>query len=316
MPTFHTVTPSPRRKREFSGRLRGVAGACVGAALLVALSGCSFLAAAQPSGNLTLPEKNIETWVLPLDQFKMSDSVLSKGLYAEDLLVQPCMEKAGFNWSVPGLDPSADPGPSWNAVGRRVFTAEVVKKWGYHLAPETNSAAKAQAKFAAEANRIDAQEQAAFDGCLFEARKTLPSVTPLLNEVSGFATVAYQDAANDADVRAASKKWKACMLPFGISDLSDSPRAFPSPALLNEFGSASGLDQPDSTPNAREREVAVADLNCQITSGYRQASYDAEWDHQLPLLTENADQLTRIASEVTKHEQAVLAVIASHAPKG
>jgi hypothetical protein len=298
---------------KFGVLAQGVRAAALVATVLVALSGCSFLAADTSAAKPTLPEKNLEAWVLPLDQYTVTDTVLSEGQYAENLLIQPCMEKAGFSWNVPARDPAAGQGPSWNAAGRRLFTADLAKKWGYHLAPAITSIA--ESTFATEANHIDAQEQAVFNDCLAEARKKLPSTMPFLNAASGLGVAGSADAANEPEVRSAAGKWRACMLPLGISDLPTSPQEMPSASLASEFGLA-GQDQPESVPTAREREVAVADLNCRTTSGYRQLSYDAEWERQLPVLQKNADELNRIASAIADYEHAALAVIASHAPKG
>jgi hypothetical protein len=289
-----------------SRQIRRPTLALLAAIAIAALSACSAPATEGSPGKFAVPEKNIEAWVLPLDQFQETTIASKQGVYAESLLVQPCMEKAGFSWNVPWSDPAADAGPSWNPVGRRLFTAALAKQWGYRLAPGTNSNSAAQ-------NQLSSQEQSAFDGCLAKARKELP----LLMSSDPFAGVAYMQAAKDAAVRAAATRWKACMLPLGISDLPNSPKDFPSPSLSTEFGTG-GMDQPDpiSPPTARELEVATTDFNCQVSSRYRQASYDAEWSHQLVFLHDNADQLSRVASDISKYEKSVLKIIASHAPKG
>ena len=294
---------------------------------IVALTGCTTAgASADPSiqpfpnaadspgltGANGLPEKNIEKWVMPLDQYTVRDSKTSD--YAENLLVEPCMESAGFSWNIPWQDIHATEGPSWNAAHFRLSSVDLAMSWGYHVAPATDTSRSAWIAFSQEKSSIGAAEASALTKCILVARKTLPALPGTAQLASGYAVSAWQGAQKDATVVAAAAKWHACMLPAGVSDLPDNPMDMPSPSIVKQFNITLSISPNPPTVSKAEIALATRDQKCRLSSNYSKAFYDAVWDRQAKLVSQNADALQRVEVILKKHDAAVAEVIASHAP--
>jgi hypothetical protein len=259
-----------------------------------------------------LPEKNIDQWVMPLDQYSMSGDKAS--VYAEDLLIQPCMEAAGFSWTVPWRDLHGTNGPSWSAAGLRISNPDLAMKWGYHLAPAIDASFAANRAFFDEKSSISAAEGRAFDKCLLAARKVLPVLPGSTQVASGYVMAAWEGAMKEAPVVAAAARWRECMIPAGIPDLPESPRDMPSASIVQRFTITFVTSTEPPTVSEDEIALATQDENCQISSLYAKTFYDAEWDRQVKLVAQNADTLERVKVLMTKHDAAVAEVISSHAP--
>jgi hypothetical protein len=260
-----------------------------------------------------LPEKNIDQWVMPLDQYStISDDKAS--VYAENLLVQPCMEAAGFSWNVPWRDLHATDGPSWSAAGSRISNLDLAQKWGYHLAPATDASFTANRAFFDEKSSIGAAEDRAFTKCILAARKVLPLLPGSTQVASGYVMAAWQGAMKEAAVVAAAARWRECMIPAGIPDLPEIPGEMPSPSVVQRFTIT--FVKSTEPPTVSEGEIALAtqDENCLRSSRYSKTFYDAEWDRQVKLAAQNADALERVKVMLAKHDAAVAEVISSHAP--
>jgi hypothetical protein len=259
-----------------------------------------------------LPEKNIDQWVMPLDQYSMSGDKAS--VYAEDLLIQPCMEAAGFSWNVPWRDLHGTDGPSWSAAGNRITNLDLAMKWGYHPAPATDASFGAYKAFFEEKSSIGAAEQKAFTKCLLAARKVLPLLPGSTQVANGYVVAAWEGAISEATVVAAAARWRECMIPAGIPDLPESPRYMPSPSVVQRFNIT--FEKSTEPPTVSEDEIALAtqDETCSRSSLYAKTFYDAEWDRQVKLVAQNADALERVKVLMTKHDAAVAEVISSHAP--
>ena len=291
------------------------------------LSGCSMTntssaPSAQPFPNATsapssagtsgLPDKNIEQWVMPLDQYSIGDSKTSD--YAENLLVQPCMEKAGFTWNVPWRDVSGTDGPSWNAVHIRLTNLNLAKEWGYHLAPTNDTSLRAWIAFVQEKSNIGASEETAVTKCIFAARKTLPVLPGNAQLADGYALAAWEGAQKDSAVLATASKWHECMIPAGVSDLPDNPEDMPSLSVRQRFNIKLSVSPNPPVVSKPEKVMAAKDESCRLSSQYSKVFYDAEWDRQAKLVQKNADALQRVKAMLTANRAAVTEVISSHAP--
>ena len=104
------------------------------------------------------------------------------------------------------------------------------------------------------------------------------------------------------------------MVPAGISDLPDLPTRMPSDSIIRRFNIKSEISNIPAPVTQEEITLATKDFECRNKAGYEQAFYNAQWSRQATLLAENADELNRIAAQISRHTTAVLAVIASHAP--
>lgn len=274
-------------------------------AILVAstiLSGCSSQAKA-----LDLPAQNVEQWVMPLDSYGGDGS--SQGTYAELLLVKPCLEKSGYSWNVPWQDPDAT-SPTTNAVDRRIFTAAIAAEWGYHMARVERPNQAEWDQFSAETATLSDDEFTALRACQVQARNTLPVRDQESNYQAALVNAAIEAAQARGEVTSAAAAWRTCMEPQGISDLSKSPYEMPTESVRIEYG----IEGRGGSASAEESAVAVFDFNCQVSSGYRQASYAAEWEEQVKLLDQNLDALELNRAQLDKSEKAVAGVIAANAP--
>lgn len=294
------------RQRLIRGR-RGweaIPVAAVAATVLIALAGCS----AQSNDDLGVPEKNRLNWSMPLDSYQLPATGLQE--YAQNLLAKPCMEKAGYDWDVPYQDIHAGPGASYTDYGRRLFNVKLAKEFGYHSAPRNNPTDPAWEQFTESMQGISTAESDQFDECLTVANKQLRPLSAKAQVAASFANAALASAEQDPDVIKAASAWHECMLSTGIADLPADPSQMPSPALIDRFQ----LADHTSAATADEKAVATQDAQCRESSGYDQKAYDAEWDQQLKLLRDNADNLERVRGEIKAEQERVLKVIAENAP--
>lgn len=263
-------------------------------------------------GTISLPTKNLEQATLPLNKFMLGDTKNSD--YAENLLLQPCMEKAGFEWNVPWRDAHSNDGPSWNEAHVRLMTLSLAKQWGYQLAPAPDASLTALRSFHKAKATISSAEKAALTSCLSKARKQLPILPGSAQRATAFAQSAYESSLKDKTVVRAASTWRKCMLPAGISDLPDLPTRMPSDSIVRRFNIRLEISNIPAKVTQEEISLATFDFECRDKAGYEEALYEAQWSRQAELLAENADELNRVAAAISKHTAAVMAIIASNAP--
>ena len=284
-----------------------VAGGIISCLLL---AGCSSKPVSLP-----LPEKNIDQWVNPLDQFVPKDFAVSG--YATLLLNSRCMREAGYNWNPPWRDTNTSWGPSWNEAERRLFNVSLAKQYGYHEAPGTRSSSSEWEAFNASiANTSDA-EDAVFDACLKKTRKQLDDPGPVINLALSYISTAVDEAHDNDEVIEAAKTWRKCMRPLGVYDLPDSPRDMPTSELMKKFGVSNAPGdgaRAGNTASAEEIKLATADAECRVSSGYQQVSYGAEWDASVKLYRENADELERARAALKAYDDQVKLVLSENTP--
>ena len=151
----------PRRKPTIG--LFGGVGACV-----LGLSGCSMTS--ENAAELSLPQQNVERWVLPLDsyQWPLVDPVSD----AEQVIVASCLAKVGYEWRVVPTEDGASPPESWSDAGRKLFSVGLADRYGYGNSPMLD---QAQARIDADrANRaVSQQHPEAVDACFEETAPIL-----------------------------------------------------------------------------------------------------------------------------------------------
>jgi hypothetical protein len=262
-----------------------------------------------------LPAKNVDRWTMPLDEYLAPswDPVT----YATQLLAKECMDKTQYDWPLPAQTVEPPTGESWNDVGRKLFNPELARKYGYgnspeHVIPEAERAANDA--FVAAANGMDDQGGAAFDSCWDRASKKLRTQSDPTELAQSLQTAGETSPHDRALVRTAVQKWKKCMAPAGVADLPSDPNEMTPTLFLSEDAVGANIDNTDSIVSDREREVAVLDARCQRSTGWLQASYNAEWDQQAEALRTHADDLKRNQAEALRQRQRALSVIAEHAP--
>jgi hypothetical protein len=268
----------------------------------ITLIGCT----AEPDARIQLPEQNIDSWVMPLDDFKWVG--IARSGYAELVLIGPCMTDAGLPWDLPPWE-ERQPSESFNAAMIKLNNEELSSRWGYHLAPTAPTVHAAEWTSLDESlTALNPDDYAIFEGCREAAREVLPIVSNLSNFATSLEFTAYDEAAESDEVEAASERWAECMAPLGIADLPKSPEEMPSMSMIAAFD----LSDPNSQVTGEERSAAVADSACRRSSGYREVFYKAVWDAQVELLEENSDTLFRNRELLEEHYDQVTEIMTQY----
>lgn len=264
---------------------------------LVACSAPGSQVGAQPLG---LAPKNIARWSLPLDPYIETEHLNTA--YARELLMRPCMSRHGVDFHVAFRELAPDGDDTFTSSGRRIFSVEIARAHGYRIVDEFGGLARPE---------MTEAEGDAYSACAESAKRQFLRVDPISDLGSQLAGEAYNATLDDPAVRAASKRWVACMRPLGISDLGKDPTSMPSLSVMDRFGlNEDGYKTPHSS--AEEVALAVADATCQESSGYFSAFYDGESKRQVEMLAENADELARIKAQLDADHKSLRGVIAKN----
>lgn len=284
---------------------RRVLTALVTTAVAVAsLAGCSDSA---PTSPVALPEKNIDQWVLPMDQYQLRWADQFREEYVQAQLAADCMQSAGYDLEVPWRDLNGPVvRPNRNSVGRKIFTRDLAETYGYHAGPSPEPTIGDWLAYGESLGDLSDEQQTALGTCIERAHEELPPLSLEANLAAGITFGAYEGALEDDEVKAAADRWRECMLPLGITDLPTSPLDMPPASISTDV-----LDSPAEEPNVSPAEIAIAthDFDCRVSSGFREALYEAEWSRQVELLDQHLDELVRygqIFEERREHVNALL----------
>lgn len=276
--------------------------------MALSAAGCSFLGSqVSAAAGVSAGPKNIDTWQLPLDQFSFTFAASREESHATGVLFETCMEEAGF--TQPHILFLTESVSSYNPVGRKLFTPGLAAKWGYREAHGPDYFPNYAAHMAENSRELGPEEQEADDACMSRVRTRLPDIGSTANVISGLAFQANRAASNRPQVLAAIGLWRECMTPVGISDLPDTPEDMPTPSMADEFGMANDDVIAEPTITNREREIAVKDADCRVSSGFAKAAYEAEWDAQAAILAKNADAISRTGDHIAKHNALVQRIL-------
>lgn len=266
-------------------------------------------ATVSPDGRVT---RDVETWSLASDPYGGVDFGLTQ--YAWELAVSDCMEAQGQDFEVVTYDWNLPPDPTHNAAGRRLFTEAIAAAYGYHTAPDPGDYARRLRERDAR-SPTDPVWQASFSTCAEQVTENPPVAVAEDSDIDILAL----SGAEEPDVVEAAGAWRECMAPQGIPDLPERPEGMPGPTLSAEFGldvidPVNGSDTNESVPvSSRELEVAVADARCWVSSGYRDAYYEAEWRNDYEFVEANGSEL---AAQLERDQQVtadLIAYIRNHA---
>lgn len=311
-------------------RIRPIALVAV-VGVMLPLAACASAAGYSPptatttasSAEVELPPQDRSQWVMPLDQFQdpSTDALLS---YAENLLVADCLEGEGINWPIP-WQPTNDESylePPANISGFPALTVALATESGYHVNFNPGWRGGSH-ESVVELNAIALSTpgfEPVFGACLDEAREQVPTlaVSESTNRLLGWRAEADSLADDPPAVVDAGARWQQCLKDAGYVSVPDSPYekdeadAFmPSDELRAELG----IPPRQSELTQQEIGLAVADASCRESSGWSEAYYQAVWDAQAILVSENADELVHIREEWEAAREVVLDVVASHAPE-
>lgn len=158
-----------------------------------------------------------------------------------------------------------------------------------------------------------------FTACLNEAREVVPSLRMMTdsNLLLGWVGDSFANVKGVPAVIDATASWRECMTKAGYAETPNSP--FEMVTSLDNFGIPpmyeSGADGAPLSPLTQaEIMLAVADATCQESSGWTQAIYDTQWDAQVKVLSEHADELVRMRDQWDKDREVLLRIIAENAP--
>lgn len=284
-----------------------VVGVLAGGIVAAMLAGCTATPAAQPA----LPPKNFEKWALPLDQFTDNEGSES---YAAALVERPCYARHGIDWPVP-WQPADIPwmSPSFTPGGHKLFNAELAAGYGYHTIPNDYEGRAEWRQFATqEVNEIvDATPgfEDIYHKCVAEGRQKLPLPSDEAIYYVGQARVGMSDKARESKpVKDAEKKWKTCIARAGHGGYADDPYDMPGDPAAGNWD----ISNIDTVASPEEKAVATADAACRDESGWSKALYEQEWKLQAEFVTQNADRLLRIRTELEQQHTRVQKIIAEH----
>ena len=222
--------------------------------------------------------------------------------YAENQLIAECAGEAGYEVDVPWRDLTESTRPGHlNPVGRRLLTEDLAQAHGYGRAESDVQVSTDEEIFQDQVYAID---DATWERCLEQARDELGVTLNAAYLTQGLAAQAADTAANDDAVKDAQARWYECMLKLGLPDLPGDPSQMPP----ESFGFASdGATGDIATP--REIEVATQDFACRVSSGYRDAFYEAEWNAQVELLRDSQNDLARVRSDLEANRDRINAAL-------
>ena len=263
---------------------------------------------------------------LPLDGYTVTVPDVETESYVENLLSERCMETQNRDREVgAGHVAGSLPVATRSSGGTQPFDTPIARKYGYHE-PSMYPPDVAAAAPKLNSGPLSVGDQAAWDGCLTSARRTLP-LAGYSQIASRLAMEAMVAAGAEPDVQHAAGRWRECMAPLGLSDLPAMPdgpsgERMPSASPAELFGLNDGGDRPPGeaatsddipapkSPGAAEIKLAVADAACRESSGCAKALYLAQWKHQSETLIKHADELARERRLITDDLAASRKVIA------
>ncbi|MGB3376652.1 MAG: hypothetical protein WBA87_16120 [Microbacterium sp.] len=134
--------------------------------------------------------------------------------------------------------------------------------------------------------------------------------------VFGLSMQARDDATQAPPVLEAAARWSQCMVTSGASDVPASPEQMPTLKMAEKFGLGADPAKSSSDVVISEEEIDLATLqaDCENTSGYRSALYTAQWDLEQQKLTNDAERLHGIGTDVARYHDGVEALIDELAP--
>lgn len=279
-------------------------------------------------------ERDPAAWTMPLDGWVQPG--WGKQDYAEDLVIQPCLRRAGIDFPVPwatiaGLEAASDADDTperGNTAPARSWTlpldADRARSRGYHRPSTAGANEVGMRTWGEDPERnaaFDRASRRAVDRCFHQGYRTLgtddedgadQSASTTAKELTYLAAIAARE---DDPVVAAAARWRTCMRPAAVSDLPAAPSGMPSPSMRDDFGT----ELTASTVQDAEVAVAERDVACQDSSGYRRALYDAEWARLLHVTASDAAVLGATEPDqptVDRRLDTVIRRLAPAAPAG
>ena len=187
------------------------------------------------------------------------------------------------------------PGPvTANAAGRRLFSVELAKQFGYHYAP-TQKFDRQRAQEIAVI-QYTPSEASALELCQGTADQALPPLGESLSELLSFQV----DVTADVRVVASVADWRQCLESAMPGMATGWPEDMPGRVEWGSFGLDRAVMWDAPPPSEPELALAVQDVICRESSGFSASYYEAEWSAQEAVLRQNYDALAATQRRVPR----------------
>ncbi|WP_129799381.1 hypothetical protein [Streptomyces sp. F001] len=259
-----------------------------GAATFFALTACGPPSAASDQESSKKPPTiadDLANLRYPIEETELSINERYTLHYAEDLLMEDCMEAAGYDWN-----PIEPPRQFFSADSRRygIMDLPAAVNYGYHLPPPPQEAAD---RIVRDNELTPAERRIAFgadnrSGCYEKAHKEITGPKPEV-DLKLFNTLnrkSLHESKQDPAVKQTVEAWSQCMKRSGYT-YSNPFEAAGDPAWSKE-----------KTANEKEREAAAADVKCKQKVDLITTWASAEIRLQKDYIRQNADYFSHLAS--------------------
>ncbi|WP_345040818.1 hypothetical protein [Streptomyces sannanensis] len=263
---------------------------------------------ASPSGPGS-PERSDYTFRLPIAAYSYSDAEYAVIESAQLVLAKKCAARFSLAYRPPGTAP-APPSASDRRYG--LSSAAEAARFGYRMPPQPAPVAE---KLDADTRLVLYGRRAAGGatgpleyrgqkvpetGCLGEAIKTFDERYEYPAGVEAARTTAvesYRESLKDARVRAAIGDWSGCM----------KLRGFDYASPMDSLGSPSFRE---GRISAEEKETAVADVTCKLSTNLLETWFSAESDIQSRMIDKNSKVLQKLREVHRKKLQEAERIVA------
>jgi hypothetical protein len=242
---------------------------------------------------------------MPIDPYRLKDMHFQASGYLSELLVGSCMRGAGFEFPVTSIFLHAPPRETENIYGRSLFSRSIAERWGYRPAPDATSHSAEVRDNKLLIDRLgetDPQYDPQLESCFKSAETRYTPKVYDLQLAAGLAMDADDAALRSQPVKDAMKRWRECMGPQGVPDLPEIPFYLSSAqSVIDRFeleGETVTIWNKGIPASAEEIAFATFDAECQSSSGFEKAWYDANWNAQLSLIEKHADELERVRAAI------------------
>lgn len=236
------------------------------------------------------PSRDVAAWTMPLDAAVgvPFDAVSA----AEDVRLAPCLAEQGWDEPAPARDAALLLLPDMWADDLVVvppLDAARAERWGH--GPVVDPQASAWRTWA-RAHNADVRLGQMLDVCLPGARSGEWAAAFEGQEVQSRARelrrTARQRAEAAPDVVDAAERWRACLVDAVGEDGTGEGVPLSPERLLVADVSDGDVTAPVTD---QSRATALEDADCQVSSGYREALYDAQWSEESFVTRDDAELL-------------------------
>ena len=281
-----------RDREQVAKRVTAVAVALVVAGVVVA-----GLPSTRPWALPDTPDRDRASWSMPLDQYVGVGAIASG--YAQELMIERCRtDEGGDGSTVPWRDVAAAT-TSAERQPVRAFDLADARERGYHVLPTADAGEDAWRAFVLRP--VSAAESIARDRCLDRLYSEHPELlsgdlgtgTGTVSDIAiRLSDAAFRDARDDDAVLDTVPACLECLQPVAAAgwELPPTPAGMPTDAMAGAFASS----DPTTPVTEAELDVATADAACRESSGYLDALYDAEWEHQLTVPHDYGERLSQV----------------------